>query len=141
LIQAAEDVGLPFRRSDTLYNSRLAQELGHWAESQHRGDEFHAAVFRAYFSDGRNISEIPVLVELAASVGLPTDAATEVLMTRAFRDAVAADWLLSRHKSVTAVPTMVMNQHRVVGAQPYEALQDLMAVNGVRKRNNNQQSV
>ena len=62
------------------------------------------------------------------------DQAAEVLRTRAFKPAVDSDWALSREKSITAVPTLAMNQHRVVGAQPYEALQELMEVNGVRKR-------
>ncbi len=125
---------MPFKGSDKLYNSRLAQELGLWAESKNKGDEFHAAVFRAYFAEGKNIAETPVLVESATSVGLPADEAVEVLTTRAFKAAVDADWAFSREKSITAVPTLVMNKHRVVGAQPYEALQELMEANGVKKR-------
>jgi len=42
-----------------IYNSRLAQELALWSESKNRGDEFHAAVFKAYFVDSKNIAEIP----------------------------------------------------------------------------------
>jgi predicted DsbA family dithiol-disulfide isomerase len=135
LTRTAKDLGLPFQGVDTLYNSRLAQELGLWAESKSKGDEFHTAVFRGYFADGRNISEIPVLAELASSVGLPADEAAEVLKTRSFKAAVDADWAVSRYRSITAVPTMMLNQHCVVGAQPYEALQELMAANGVKKRN------
>jgi predicted DsbA family dithiol-disulfide isomerase len=132
--KAAEDCGLPFRGSDRIYNSRLAQELGLWSESKNRGDEFHAAVFKTYFVDGKNIGEIPVLVELASSVGLPADEAAEVLATRAFKAAVDADWALSREKSITAVPTLVLNRDRVVGAQPYAALEELMEKNGVKRR-------
>ncbi len=132
--KAASDFGLPFRGSDKIYNSRLAQELGLWAESQNRGDEFHTAVFRAYFVDGRNIAEIPLLAELASSVGLSGDEATEVLTTRAFKAAVDEDWALSKEKSITAVPTFVINQERLVGAQPYEALEQMMEANRVKRR-------
>jgi predicted DsbA family dithiol-disulfide isomerase len=125
---------LPFRGSDKIYNSRLAQELGLWSESKNRGDEFHAAVFRAYFVDGKNIGGIPELVELASSVELPADEAAEILATRAFKEAVDADWALSREKSVTAVPTLVLNRDRVVGAQPYDVLEELMEANGVKRR-------
>ena len=59
LSKTAEAFGLPFRGSDKIYNSRLAQELGLWSESNNRGDEFHAAVFKAYFVDGKNIASIP----------------------------------------------------------------------------------
>ncbi len=108
--------------------------MGLWAESKSKGDEFHTAVFKAYFADGKNISDVSVLVELASSVGLPADEANDVLKTRAFKAAVDADWALSREKSITAVPTSVLNQHRLVGAQPYEAFEELMEVNGVKKK-------
>jgi predicted DsbA family dithiol-disulfide isomerase len=134
LTRTAEELGLPFRGSDKLYNSRLAQELGLWAESKSRGDEFHTAVFRAYFAEGKNISDIPVLVDIASSVGLPADEAGEILGTRAFKAAVDADWILSQERAISAVPTFVMNRHRLVGAQRYEAFEELMEVNGVKKK-------
>jgi predicted DsbA family dithiol-disulfide isomerase len=132
--KTAEEFGLPFRGSDKLYNSRLAQELGLWSESKNRGDEFHAAVFKAYFVDSKNIANVPVLVELASSVALPVDEAVDILKTRAFSTAVDADWVLSKEKSITAVPTLILYQDRVVGAQPYKVLEELMQVNGVKRR-------
>jgi predicted DsbA family dithiol-disulfide isomerase len=132
--KAAADAGLPFRGSERSYNSRLAQELGLWAESKNKGDEFHTAIFKAYFVDGKNIASIPVLVELASSVGLPENEAADILATRAFKAAVDADWTLSKEKSISAVPTLVLNQDRLVGAQPYEFLQQLMDVHGVKRR-------
>ena len=134
LEKAAEDFGVPFKGSDRLYNTRLAQELGLWAGSKGRGDEFHSAVFRAYFVDGRNIGDIPVLVELTSSVGLPADEAADVLETRAFKPAVDADWALSREKSITAVPTFLMKDDRLVGAQPYYDLERLLQSHGFPKR-------
>jgi predicted DsbA family dithiol-disulfide isomerase len=135
LSETAESLGLPYRASDMIYNSRLAQELGLWAELKNGGDEFHSAVFKAYFADGKNIAKIPVLVEIASSVGLPGDEANEILTTRAFRAAVDADWEVSKEKTITAVPTFVVGQDRLVGAQPYEALETLLRKNGIRKRN------
>jgi predicted DsbA family dithiol-disulfide isomerase len=135
LTKAAEEVGLPFSRNHMVYNSRLAQELGLWSESKNRGCEFHAAVFKAYFVDSKNIAGIPVLVELASSVGLPGAEAAEVLTSRAFKAAVDEDWALSRQQRITAVPTLVMNQDRLVGAQSYELLEALMEENGVTKKN------
>jgi predicted DsbA family dithiol-disulfide isomerase len=134
LSKAAEEAGLPFRGSSKIYNSRLAQELGLWGESKGRGTELHTALFRAYFVDGKNIAHIPVLAELAVSVNLPGDEASEVLTTRAFKEAVDADWVLSREKMITAVPTLVLNQDRLVGAHPYETMERLMEANGVIRR-------
>jgi predicted DsbA family dithiol-disulfide isomerase len=132
--KAAEDFGVPFRGSERIYNSRLAQELGLWSESKNKGDEFHSAVFKAYFVEGQNISAVPVLVEVASSVGLPAGEAAEIVASRAFKEAVDAEWALSRAKSITAVPTLVLNQDEVVGAQPYSVLEKLMETNGVKRR-------
>ncbi len=125
---------MPFRGSDKIYNSRLAQELGLWGDSKGRGDEIHFALFKAYFVEGRNIAKIPVLVEVASAVKLPVDEAAEILSTRAFRAAVDEDWALAREKSVTAVPTFIVGQDRLVGAQPYEALQMLVEGYGASRK-------
>jgi predicted DsbA family dithiol-disulfide isomerase len=134
LRKTAADLGLPFGERKKTYNSRLAQELGLWAESKNKGDVFHPAAFKAYFVDGKNIAKIPVLVDLAASVELPGEEAAAVLETRSFKALVDADWNLSREKAITAVPTFVMNQDKLVGAQPYEMLAKFMDANGVQKR-------
>jgi predicted DsbA family dithiol-disulfide isomerase len=134
LTRAAADFGLPFKGAETIYNSRLAQELGLWAGSKNGGDKLHSEIFRAYFVEGKNIGSIPVLAELASSVGLSRDEASEILATRAFKAAVDEDWNLAREMRIAAVPTLVMNQGSLVGAQPYEALERLMESNGVKKK-------
>jgi len=119
--------GLPYGNRSMTYNSRLAQELGAWADTQPGGDAIHDAIFRAYFVDGRNIGDPEVLVALAESVGLPAAGAREVLEKRTHRAAVDADWEKSRHYGVTGVPTFVIGENGIVGAQPYEALEQLVA--------------
>jgi len=118
--------GLPYGNRSMTYNSRLAQELGAWADSQPGGDAIHDALFRAYFVDGRNIGDPDVLVEIAASVGLPAEQAREVLDKRTHKAAIDADWEKSHRYGVTGVPTFVIGTHGVVGAQPYEALEELV---------------
>ncbi|MBW2673381.1 MAG: DsbA family protein [Deltaproteobacteria bacterium] len=134
LRETAAGLGLPFGERDKTYNSRLAQELGHWAASKGAGEAFHGEVFRAYFAEGKNIAQVPVLVNLAAAVGLPREEAQAVLTTRAFRKSVDADWVLSRVKGITAVPTFVINDDALVGAQPYGELQGFAETQGVKKR-------
>jgi predicted DsbA family dithiol-disulfide isomerase len=118
--------GLPYGERTMTYNSRLAQELGKWADTQPGGEALHDVLFRAYFVEARDISQPAVLLEIAERVGLPVDAAREVLEKRTFKAAVDADWALSRQYGVTGVPTFVAGRHGVVGAQPYEALEELV---------------
>ena len=118
--------GLPYGERKMTYNSRLAQELGKWAATQPGGEAIHDALFRAYFVDARNIGDPDELVRIAESVGLPGDKAREVLTTRSFKPAVDADWEKSRAYGVTGVPTFVAGGQGVVGAQPYEVLEQLV---------------
>jgi predicted DsbA family dithiol-disulfide isomerase len=118
--------GLPYGDRKMTYNSRLAQELGAWADAQPGGDAIHDALFRAYFVDARNIGDTDTLVEIAASVGLPADQAREVIEKRTHRAAVDADWDKSRRYGITGVPTFVAGNQGVVGAQPYEVLEELV---------------
>ena len=118
--------GLPYGERTMTYNSRLAQELGKWADTQPGGEAIHDALFRAYFVEARDISQPAVLLDIAKRVGLPADGAREVLEKRTFKDAVDADWKLSRQYGVTGVPTFVVGRFGVVGAQPYEALEQLV---------------
>ena len=126
--------GLPYGERTHTYNSRLAQELGKWADAKGRGDAFHDAVFQAYFVAGDNIAEVDSLVAIAEQVGLPKEEAVQVLADRSYEAAVDADWQRSRDSGVTGVPTFVAKEHGVVGAQPYEALEKLVETAGAGLR-------
>ena len=118
--------GLPYGNRTMTFNSRLAQELGSWAETQPGGEAIHDALFKAYFVDGRNIGDKDVLLDVVKSIGLPEEEASTVLEKRTFKAAVDADWEKSRRYGVTGVPTFVIGQNGVVGAQPYEVLEQLV---------------
>ncbi len=124
LKSVAADCGLPFGDRTMTYNSRRAQEAGKWAESQNKGEEFHMSVFKAYFADGLNIAEVPVLVELTESLGLK--GVEEILSKGVFKEAVDSDWKYSRSCGIRAVPTFSANGRMVVGAQPHNVLEKLV---------------
>ena len=126
--------GLPYGRRSHTYNSRLAQELGIWADTQEGGEALHDALYRAYFVDARNIGAIDALLEIVGAVGLDVDEARAVLEDRRHGEAVDADWNRSRASGVTGVPTFVAGGHGVVGAQPYEVLEKLLEQAGANKR-------
>ena len=126
--------GLPYGRRTHTYNSRLAQELGKWADTQEGGEAIHDALYKAYFVEAKNIGDPEILVPLAAAVGLPAEEARAVLSERRFKDAVDADWQLSSQYGITGVPTFVAGGYGVVGAQPYEMIAQLLEKVGAVKR-------
>jgi predicted DsbA family dithiol-disulfide isomerase len=127
--------GLPYGRRTHTYNSRLAQELGVWADTQTGGSEaFHDAMYRAYFVDARNIGDVDVLLDIVKAVGLDVEEARAVLAERRFKDAVDEDWQRSRRYGLSGVPTFVAAGHGVVGAQPYEVLEQFLDKVGAKRR-------
>ena len=122
----ADAEGLPFGKRTKTYNSRLTQELAKWAEEQGRGDAFHQAAFRAYFADGKNIAKMENLLDIAASVSLDPNEARRIIEERTYREAVDTDWQKAHRMGITAAPTFLFGNRRLVGAQPYHALKQFI---------------
>ena len=129
-----EAEGLPYGKRTHTFNSRLAQELGKWADTQEGGYAIHDALYRAYFVNARNIADTDVLLNVVREVGLPEDDARKVLENRTFKDAVDHDWARSHQSGVTGVPTFAAGGYGVVGAQPYEAMEELVKNAGGQPR-------
>ncbi len=127
--------GLDYGQRTHTYNSRLAQEIGKWADSLDQDVEaLHNGIYRAYFAEGRNIGDPEVLLDVVEKAGLPVDQAKDVIENRTFQEAVDADWNLSRQYGVTGVPTFVAGGQGAVGAQPYEMLEGLLEAVGAQRK-------
>lgn len=126
--------GLPYGDRTMTYNSRLAQELAAWAETHPNGSVIHDALFRAYFVGNINLADIDNLIAIAADAGLPPEEAKEVLEQRRFRETVNADWQRSRDVGISGVPTFLIGDRTLVGAQSYEQLELLLVKSVVKRR-------
>ncbi len=120
LLKIAAVEGLELSSHSHTYNTRMAQELGLWAESVGHGESFHKAVYLAYFKEGRNIGLIDELLLIAESVGLPAAEAKAVLSERSFSSAVDADWKLAGEMGITSVPSYICDGRLLAGFGSYE---------------------
>jgi predicted DsbA family dithiol-disulfide isomerase len=120
-----ETEGLSYNDRSHTYNSRLAQEIGTWADTQAGGEAIHDKFYEAYFVNGRNVGDLYVIIDVVKSAGLDE---------RRFKGAVDADWEKSHSYGVTGVPTFVCKGQGLVGAQPYEGLEQLMQEAGAERR-------
>lgn len=134
LAGVAAQEGLPWGQRSMTFNSRRAQELGKWAEDQGRGEDFHQALFRAYFVEGRNIALLPELEDILSSLGLDARDGLAALASGRLAAAVDQDWARSRGLGISAVPTFLAGGRTVVGAQPYPALEQLITSAGALRR-------
>lgn len=120
------EAGLPYGNRTHTFNSRLAQELGKWADTQTSGEMIHDLLYKAYFVESINISDKEELVAIAGHAGLDSKMARRILENREFEFEVDKDWQFSREIGVTGVPTFYSNDLVVVGCQPYETLERLI---------------
>ncbi len=120
--------GLPYGNRTHTYNSRLAQELAKYAETFEEGEALNRKLFEAYFVEGLNLADPEVLLDLAESFGLPREETEETISKRLFRNEVDADWKRARELGVRGVPTFIYGNRTLVGAQPYETLNQLVQI-------------
>tara|TARA_Y100001934_G_scaffold206291_1_gene243926 strand:+ start:305 stop:859 length:555 start_codon:yes stop_codon:yes gene_type:complete len=119
--------GLEYGERTMTFNSRLAQELAKWVEGIDPELPIHDELFKAYFVNNSNLADHDVLLEIVERLGLDRDTAQTVITDRTMRSLVDEDWNKSRELAITGVPTFVMGEHILVGAQPLEMLERLVS--------------
>ena len=125
---------LPYKNRTHTYNSRLAQEIGAWAQSIDNETSIHDNFFEAYFVQGLNVGLESVILDVVSKSGLNPEEARKVIKNRLFMKNIDDDWNKSRNYGVTGVPTYVYQKQSMVGAQPHENLVEFLNHCGIPKR-------
>lgn len=121
--EAAEASGLTinFERMARTPNTLDAHRLIHWAGIEGRQTAVVSALFRAYFTEGRDIGDREVLANIAGVCEMDPDMVARLFESGADADDIRARDADARAKGVNAVPTFVVaGRHVVPGAQPVE---------------------
>ena len=120
ITKVGSDVGFEFNFTDELrmHNTFNLHQLLHWAEQQGRMHELKQALFAAHFTDNRNLSDIKILADIAAEVGLSREEALTVLEDQRFANDVRELEQHWQRQGIQSVPAIIFNeQHLVSGAQ------------------------
>jgi predicted DsbA family dithiol-disulfide isomerase len=128
LVAMAAVEGLTFRfdiarRANTFDAHRAV----HLAEAHGAQDAMKDRLLRAYFTEGKLISDHDTLAALAVEVGLPAGEVGELLAGERFAEAVRDDERTARVLGINAVPTFVVDRALAAsGAHPPDALLGLL---------------
>jgi len=120
LRQRGEPYGLEFGDLVWLSNSRLSLEAAEFARAQGRYHDLHGAIFRAYFTDGKDIGDMAVLRELAHSIALDGKALETALDEGTYSGEVSAGSDEARERGVTAVPAFFIEDLPVITGAVHE---------------------
>lgn len=121
--QMAKGVGLEydFDRA-VMVNSFKAHRVLQLAKTRGLGDAAEERLFRAFFTEGRNIADDDTLLELGKEAGLNETEIRSSLSDERYSDMVRQDIQEARAIGVTGVPFFVFNRkYAVSGAQPPQA--------------------
>ncbi|GAA4887014.1 DsbA family oxidoreductase [Ferrimonas pelagia] len=127
--QRAQALGLPIRFFDGMkkYNTFDAHRLLHWAAEMGKQTELKEALFALYFVEGGDPSDEGQLIDLAGSVGLDRQVASEVLESGLYAEHVRAQQAHYRNLGVTSVPTFIVNdKYGITGGQPVAAFEQAL---------------
>ena len=105
-----------------LSNTRLALQAAEFAREQGVFHAFHSAVFRAYFTDGEDVGDTAVLLDVGERCGLDRGQLALALEEQRFAGQVAQGSEAARAAGVTALPTfLVEDLPPITGAVSEEA--------------------
>jgi predicted DsbA family dithiol-disulfide isomerase len=119
---AARRLGVEVRGPQTWPRTRKAHELALFAREANRFPATHAALYRAFFVEGRDIGRIDVLTEIAAEAGLDAESAHIALGVDRYTEAVMRHAAAARQHGVDRLPTLVRGTERLVGLPSAEQL-------------------
>jgi predicted DsbA family dithiol-disulfide isomerase len=108
-------------------NSRWALEGAKYAEEKGFGEAYHEAMFKAHFIEDRDFGDLQILGDLAEEVGLDRTEFVTAVENGAYAEQVDHDVAQARAYGINGVPgTIIQGKYMVSGAQPLEALQDIL---------------
>ena len=128
MTQTAAAEGLEFNLEGTVTGNTFdAHQLVHLAKARGLDDALVERLYRAYFTEQRQIFDHASLVDLAGDAGLDREDAAAALRENRYAEAVNADIDLARRLEATGVPLFVIDgRYGISGAQAPETFLDAL---------------
>jgi predicted DsbA family dithiol-disulfide isomerase len=124
LTAEAKELGLVYNLENAFpVNTFYAHRLLQYSKEIGKDAELVSVIFKAYFTDGKNISDIDILVKISKEAGLEEEVVREILNSDKYSDSVRADEKESQDIGVDVVPFFLINKkYTVAGAQSIETI-------------------
>ncbi|WP_323027970.1 DsbA family oxidoreductase [Gelidibacter japonicus] len=124
----AKEVGIDFNLDDTrVANSFKAHKLVHAAKTLNKQSEAKELLLKAYFTEGKNIDDISILLDTGITLGFKAEDLEDILKNDTLANSVSNDQKLAKEIGISGVPFFVFNdKHVISGAQPEEVFLEAM---------------
>ena len=120
VLQQASSLGLTFNLDQAKpTNSFDAHRLLHFAATKQSALILSDVLFNAYFTEGKNISDVNVLTAAGVLSGLDEAEVKAVVLSDKFGDLVREDEAMARRFSIRGVPFFLFDgKYAISGSQP-----------------------
>ncbi len=137
VVETARKVGLTYNFDKSVVaNSFDAHKLIQFATTKGLGDAAEESLFKAYFTDGKDMSDHPTLIQLGKEIGLKEEEIKVVLTSEEFEAKVNFDISEGHQLGVTGVPFFVFDRkYAVSGAQPIETFLNALKQSHAESKN------
>src|SRR5262245_18928067 len=128
-----EAAGLTYDPSPKLPNTLHALQATELARDRGLHEPVHTRLMHSYWSEGKDLGDDEVVLELVAEAGVDRDEAAEVIADRRYSDRIVASTQDANRLGINAIPAFVLDRRLLVlGAQPEEVFEQ--AVTQVQAR-------
>lgn len=118
----ASEIGLNLRPPSRISNSKIALQLCEYTKENKRFNEYHIEVFKSYWEDGLDIGDIEVLLDIIDKIDLDCQSAKDFIKGNRGSEKVDEFLLEAKAWGIDSVPTFIIGNVKIEGAQPYELL-------------------
>jgi predicted DsbA family dithiol-disulfide isomerase len=130
LNEMAKELGLKLKRSPVVPCSRPALEIAEYAKQLGKFDQFHLAVFKAYWEEARNIGVRSVIRDIARESGLDPNEVDRCLNEGRFTETIIAQSEDAKQSGINGIPAYVVGDYLIEGVQPYRFFQEVIETAG-----------
>jgi predicted DsbA family dithiol-disulfide isomerase len=127
LDERGKKMGVRFGPQPLMSNSSMAMQGGEFAKEHGKYDAYHEAVFRAFFTNCKDIGDRSVILDLAKGVGLDAVALSAALEDGIYMPRLQEASRMAKMKGFSAAPTFVIDGHgSISGAQPIDTFRKIL---------------
>ena len=133
-MEYAEEVGLKLLRPPFIPCSLPALEAAEYAREQGKFDQYHLAVFKAYWEEAKNIGFRDVLLQVAQDSGLDVKEVESCLDSGRYAKLVKQHSEEAKQSGIGGIPSYIIGDHLLEGAQPYPVFQRAVESMGIKRK-------
>jgi predicted DsbA family dithiol-disulfide isomerase len=130
LIDQGSQLGINFQFDKApVSNSHNAHKLLHWAQKQHKGSEIKEELFYQYFTEGKDIGDVNILIQIAKQHKLKfnTDTPEHLFYDESLTEEIIQDRYEAQQIGIRGVPFFIFNDHYTLsGAHPSDTLYKIL---------------